>query len=186
MKIYTKTGDGGETALFGGTRVSKASARVSAYGELDELNSHIGWCRMIALGAPFDEMLARIQSCLFDIGAELANASGKELGIPLAGEADIEEMERTIDAAETELTPLRTFVLPGGSEGAARFHIARTTTRRVERSVVALALEQSVRPEIIRYLNRLSDLCFVLARLANVRAGVEDVPWIGRGKGTAT
>lgn len=182
MKIYTKTGDDGKTSLFGGARVSKSSARVSTYGDVDELNSVIGWCRIVPLGEPFDSVLARMQSCLFDVGAELSNASGKDLGIALVGEEEIAELERTIDAAELELTPLRTFVLPGGSEGAARFHVARTVARRTERSIVALAAEEELRPEIVHYVNRLSDLCFVLARLANVRADIGDVPWVGRGK----
>jgi len=186
MKIYTKTGDSGETGLFGGDRVSKASSRVDAYGEVDELNSVLGVVRTGQLGkdAPdaFDALLATIQSRLFDVGAELANAKGKDMGIPLVNDYDITQMEQAIDKAEEEVPPLKTFVLPGGSRLAADLHIARTVCRRAERRVVALAAEAEVRLEVIRYLNRLSDLLFTLARLANVRAGLSDVPWMGRTK----
>ena len=186
MKIYTKTGDSGETGLFGGERVSKASARVDAYGEVDELNSVLGVVRTAHLGsaAPddFDALLATIQSRLFDLGAELANAKGKDLGIPLVQDTDIAQMEQAIDKAEEEVPPLKTFVLPGGSKLAADLNVARTVCRRAERRVVALAAEAEVRLQVIRYLNRLSDLLFTLARLANVRAGLSDVPWMGRTK----
>jgi cob(I)alamin adenosyltransferase len=139
MKIYTKTGDGGETGLFGGDRVSKASSRVDAYGEVDELNSVLGVVRTTQLGkdAPdaFDALLATIQSRLFDVGAELANAKGKDLGIPLVDDSDITQMEQAIDKAEEEVPPLKTFVLPGGSRLAADLHVARTVCRRAERRI---------------------------------------------------
>jgi len=180
MKIYTKTGDDGETGLFGGTRVSKSSARVRAYGEVDELNSAIGLARVEPLDARVDERLASIQSDLFVLGAELASKAGKELGMPMVGADEVAALERAIDAAETELEPLRSFVLPGGCATAARLHLARSICRRAERDVVALRGDADVRPEIVHYLNRLSDLLFVLARLANRRTGVEDVPWSGR------
>jgi cob(I)alamin adenosyltransferase len=192
MKIYTKTGDGGETGLFGGERVSKASARVDAYGEIDELNSVLGVVRTNTLGAlagsggkpdDFDTLLASIQSRLFDLGAELANAKGKDLGIPLVDDTDVDAMERAIDAAEKEVEPQKTFILPGGSRMAADLHVARCVCRRAERRLVAFAQEAEVRPVLVRYLNRLSDLLFTLARLANARAGVVDVPWVGRRKG---
>lgn len=190
MKIYTKTGDGGETGLFGGERVSKASSRVDAYGEIDELNSVLGVVRLSTLGrgAPddFDALLGAIQSRLFDLGAELANAKGKDLGIPLVDDADIVAMERAIDRAEEEVAPLQTFVLPGGSRMAADLHVARTVCRRAERRLVGLAQETEIRPELIRYLNRLSDLLFTLARLANHRAGTPDVPWVGRKRTSAS
>ena len=186
MKIYTKTGDGGETGLFGGERVSKASARVDAYGEIDELNSVLGVVRTNTLGRPsgddFDALLATIQSRLFDLGAELANAKGKDLGIPLVDDADVDAMERAIDEAEKEVEPQKTFILPGGSRMAADLHVARCVCRRAERRLVAFAQEAEVRPVLVRYLNRLSDLLFTLARLANRRAGVVDVPWVGRRK----
>ena len=181
MKIYTKTGDAGETGLFGGARVSKASDRVDTYGEVDELNAVLGRVRLHAFGDENDALLATIQSQLFDVGAELSSPGKKSVGIELVSEAEIEPMERAIDRAETELAPLRTFVLPGGAPLAADLHVARTVCRRAERRLVALAAVEPVRPELIRYLNRLSDLLFVLARLANHRAGIPDVPWVGRG-----
>lgn len=184
MKIYTKTGDTGETGLFGGERVSKASARVEAYGEIDELNSVLGVVRTSTIGREgpdhFDVLLGTIQSRLFDLGAELANAKGKDLGIPLVDDADVEAMERAIDEAEVEVEPQKTFILPGGSKMAADLHVARCVCRRAERRLVALASDVEVRPVLVRYLNRLSDLLFTLARLANRRAGLLDVPWVGR------
>jgi cob(I)alamin adenosyltransferase len=187
MKIYTKTGDAGETGLFGGARVSKDDPRVEAYGDVDELNSVLGVVRSTGalgspLGAPFDDRLAAIQSRLFDVGAELANGKkGKDLGIPLVTEDDVVELEQTIDLADAELPALRTFVLPGGTALAAHLHVARTVCRRAERRVITLMRAEEVRPEVLRYLNRLSDLLFTLARLANARAEHADVPWIGRG-----
>jgi cob(I)alamin adenosyltransferase len=181
MKIYTKTGDRGETGLFGGARVSKASARVAAYGELDELNSVLG----LVLTEPFDpeigKLLTEVQSRLFDLGAELATAPDSKvaLGIPLLEEREVVVLERAIDRAESELAPLQTFVLPGGSRAAAYLHLARTVCRRAERTLVELAGHETVRPEVVRYVNRLSDALFVFARLANHRAGIADVPWVG-------
>jgi cob(I)alamin adenosyltransferase len=183
VKIYTKTGDAGDTGLFGGQRVSKASVRVEAYGVVDELNSVLGVVRSEgALDPERDALLGAIQSRLFDLGAELANPKGKDLGIPLVDDADVALLEGAIDAAEAELPPLRTFVLPGGARAASLLHVARTVCRRAERRLVALAEHEAgaVRPELIRYLNRLSDLLFVLARFANHRAGIPDVPWTGR------
>jgi len=188
MKIYTKTGDKGETGLFGGARVSKASSRVDAYGDVDELNSALGICRahVTALDAKVDALLGGIQSELFDLGAELATTPHKKVdtGVPRIEDAHIERLERAIDEAESELEPLRTFILPGGAAAAAHLHLARTICRRAERKLVALSdAAEGVRGELVRYLNRLSDLLFVLARLANARAGVADVPWIGRDRG---
>ncbi|MCS6856497.1 MAG: cob(I)yrinic acid a,c-diamide adenosyltransferase [Deltaproteobacteria bacterium] len=184
MKIYTRTGDRGETGLYGGGRVSKADPRVEAYGELDELNSVIGMVRTNlqnqAALAPIDMWLERIQSRLFDFGAELANPTGKELGIPLIDDDDVAELEKAIDEVQAEVPPQRFFILPGGSRLAAELHFARCVCRRAERRLVALANVAEVRPVLIRYLNRLSDFLFVLARLANHRLGIEDVPWKGR------
>ncbi len=182
MKIYTRTGDGGETGLFGGSRVSKASDRVDAYGEIDELNSTLGMSRAAPLDAEVDSLLADIQSQLFDLGAELATAPGKEekLSTPRIGAADVERLERAIDRFEEPLAPLKAFVLPGGGEAAARLHLARCVCRRAERRLVALRESTPVRDELIRYVNRLSDLLFTLARHANHRDGVEDVPWSPR------
>ncbi|MBX3275251.1 MAG: cob(I)yrinic acid a,c-diamide adenosyltransferase [Sandaracinaceae bacterium] len=179
MKIYTKQGDAGETGLFGGTRVSKASARVAAYGDVDELNSTLGVARAAGLDADVDALLASIQSELFELGAELAARPGKDVGLPPIGDAQVEALERAIDRAEEELAPLASFILPGGSLAAAHLHVARTVCRRAERAIVGLG-EGQARPEVLRYVNRLSDLLFVLARLANHRRGVVDVPWRGR------
>jgi cob(I)alamin adenosyltransferase len=182
MKIYTKTGDRGETGLFGGARVSKASARVNAYGDVDELNSVLGVvCAHVQDASRLAE-LRSIQCDLFAVGAELAKNPDKDvdLGVPLVSDADIERLERSIDACDRVLTPLKTFILPGGSMAAAFLHVARTTCRRAERWVVSLAQTEVVRPELVRYLNRLSDLLFTLARAENQRANIADVPWIGR------
>jgi len=180
VKIYTKKGDDGQTGLFGGERVPKTSPRVSAYGDVDELNSTIGVARAYKIDDATDALLARIQSELFDLGAELATRPGKELAIEPLDVEQIGALERAIDAAEEELEPLKAFVLPGGSVAAAHLHVARTVCRRAERAIVALADDQTVRPQVLQYVNRLSDLLFVLARLANHRAGVADVPWKGR------
>jgi len=187
MKIYTKAGDSGDTALFGGARVSKDAPRVEAYGTLDELNACLG----VAL-ASLDEataelhpVLRRIQSELFDLGAELATPperQGDKLTARLvsAGPAQVEALEQAIDRYELSLSPLRSFVLPGGTAAAAGLHMARTVARRAERRVVSLAAQEAVNPELVRYMNRLSDLLFVLARTANRLAGVDDVPWTAR------
>lgn len=183
MKIYTKTGDRGETGLFGGARVSKASARVDAYGTLDELNAHLGACRAHGLPAEVDEVLAAVQVDLFALGAELATTPGKEASLSIArlGDGDIARLEGAIDASEGALEPLRAFILPGGTAGASALHVARTVCRRAERGLVALGDAEPVRGEAVVYLNRLSDLLFSLARLTNLRAGVDDVPWAPRG-----
>ena len=182
MKIYTKTGDRGETGLFGGARVSKASLRVSAYGDVDELSSVLG----IVVAHSADEQgradLRQIQSELFVLGAELAKNPDKQvdLGMTLLAEADVVRLEHLIDALDQSLPPLKTFILPGGSVPAAFLHLARTTCRRAERAVVDLARAEPVREELIRYLNRLSDLLFTMARASNAVAGEPDVPWVGR------
>lgn len=182
MKIYTKTGDRGETGLFGGARVSKASLRVSAYGDVDELNSVLGVVIAHTSDAERSERLRQIQSDLFVLGAELAKNPDKQvdLGLPLLTEADVQRLEQHIDELDAQLSPLKTFILPGGSIAAAFLHVARTTCRRAERAVVLLARSETVRDELVRYLNRLSDLLFTLARAANANAGVTDVPWLGR------
>lgn len=183
MKIYTKTGDRGETGLFGGARVSKASLRVEAYGEVDELNSAIGWARLQVSDSELDALLNQIQNDLFEVGAELGSTSERKekSGMPLIEERQVETLEHAIDEYEKGPPPLESFVLPGGSEAAARFHLARCTCRRAERSIVALSTQESVRGEVLRYVNRLSDLLFTLARHANHAEGVPDIPWKGRG-----
>lgn len=185
MKIYTRTGDDGSTGLYGGDRVSKASARVSAYGAVDELNAVLGWARAAGQADVLDEVLSQTQDACFRLGAELASAPNADPGVPLVGEPDIEAFETAIDALDAELPALRTFVLPGGSEAAARLHIARTVCRRAERDVIALAEQHTVRSEAVRWLNRLSDLLFVQARFANHAAGVDDVPWDPKGRTTS-
>jgi cob(I)alamin adenosyltransferase len=181
MKLYTKTGDDGTTGLFGGGRVPKTSARVAAYGTVDETNAAIGVTRASPLDAAMDALLARVQEDLFTLGAELACVPGREskLSMPLLGNADIERLERGIDEADAACPPLRNFVLPGGSPQAAALHVARTVCRRAERAVLALD-DAPPRRELVVYLNRLSDLLFALARQANVIAGVPDVPWAPR------
>jgi cob(I)alamin adenosyltransferase len=184
MKLYTKTGDDGTTGLFGGARVKKASVRVDAYGTVDELNASIGMVRATALD-PFSEgVLAQVQVDLFTLGAELATVPGKEdrLGMALIGPADATRLEQAIDTVEEALAPLQNFVLPGGTAAAAALHFARTVARRAERSVLALENEgEPVRPDLVIYLNRASDLLFALARRANAVANVPDVPWAPAG-----
>jgi cob(I)alamin adenosyltransferase len=182
VKLYTKTGDDGTTGLFGGGRVKKASLRVEAYGTVDELNAAIGVARATKLEPFTDGILAEVQVDLFTLGAELACVPGKEakLSMKLLEAADAERLERAIDAAEAGLPPLKNFVLPGGSPQAAALHLARTVCRRAERSVLAVE-DAPPRREVVVYLNRLSDLLFVLARKANATLGVEDVPWAPRG-----
>jgi cob(I)alamin adenosyltransferase len=181
MKIYTKTGDRGETGLFGGARVSKASARVTAYGDVDELNSVLGIVGLHVQDAALAE-LQQIQSELFVLGAELAKNPDKkvDLGMDLLADSAVERLEHSIDEFDKKLAPLKTFILPGGSTAGAFLHLARTTCRRAERAVVELAQTESVRDELVRYLNRLSDLLFTWARAENARAGVADVPWVAR------
>jgi len=182
MKIYTKTGDRGDTALFGGDRVAKDHLRVAAYGDVDELNSTIGLVRTEPVGDEMDRLLSRIQNELFDVGAELATAPGKadRLIAPPVGDEEVGHLEAAIDDAEKDLPPLQSFVLPGGSRASAYLHLARCACRRAERSVVRLSHQEAVREEVLQYLNRLSDLLFTLARLSNHRAHVPDVPWSGR------
>jgi cob(I)alamin adenosyltransferase len=181
MKLYTKTGDDGTTGLFGGGRVPKTSARVAAYGTVDETNAAIGVARAAPLDGGMDAVLARVQEDLFVLGAELACLPGREdkLGMRLLGEQDIECLERAIDDADAASPPLRAFVLPGGSPQAAALHVARTVCRRAERAVLAMD-DAPPRRELVVYLNRLSDLLFAHARQANVIAGVPDVPWAPR------
>ena len=182
MKIYTKTGDDGETGLFGGARVSKASAQVDAYGHVDELNSVIGLAQSHKTDPEVRRWINAIQAQLFQVGAELATAPDKmdKLTLPLVQEADIEAFESAIDKFESELEPLKTFILPGGTQSASALHLARCVCRRAERAVVSLAADQPVRPTLIQYLNRLSDFLFVMARAANASQQTEDVPWVGQ------
>jgi cob(I)alamin adenosyltransferase len=183
LKVYTRRGDSGETDLFGGARVSKEHVRVSAYGEVDELNACVGAAIAVSGHDDVVTFMRRVQSTLFDIGSFLATpdaAHRKKAGIPEADQQDVDRLEHEIDRLEQELTPLSTFILPGGTPAAAAFHIARTVCRRAERSAVRLDREDELGGFALRYLNRLSDLLFVLARVENARANIEDVPWTPR------
>lgn len=177
MKIYTKTGDDGQTGLFGGGRVRKDALRITAFGEVDELNALLGVARAETLPAAIDALLERVQNELFDLGAELATPEPERFTFRKLGPAATLALEQAIDAHEAELEPLKQFILPGGSRAAALLHLARTVCRRAERRVVSLTAAETVSPELIVYLNRLSDLLFVLARAANRQAGQGDVPW---------
>lgn len=181
MKIYTKTGDRGDTGLFGGGRVPKDHSRVCAYGDVDELNSTIGLARATVPTSFFDQLLESIQRDLFAVGGHLATPDPERVAKALEkaelSAEHVAEFERVIDVAEAELPPLKAFVLPAGTAKAAALHLARTVCRRAERSVVHLAHEAEVPPLFVVYLNRLSDLLFTLARLANQRDGTGDVRW---------
>jgi cob(I)alamin adenosyltransferase len=181
VKLYTKTGDDGTTGLFGGGRVPKASARVEAYGTVDETNAAIGVARAAAPGEVIDTVLEHVQRDLFTLGAELACVPDRtsKLSMSLLGAAEIERLERAIDEADGACPPLKSFVLPGGSAAAAALHLARTVCRRAERALLAID-DATPRRDTVIYLNRLSDLLFALARRANVIAGVADVPWVPR------
>ncbi len=181
VKIYTKSGDGGQTSFFGGRRASKDDPRVAAYGDVDELNSAIG----VAVATdPVDleyDLLTGIQRDLFSVGARLASPDPEKVAKSLENTAipdvRITELESAIDRIEAELTELSSFILPGGTTKSARLHCARSVCRRAERSVVALARHETVLPVALTYLNRLSDLLFVVARLANHRSNVPDIKW---------
>jgi cob(I)alamin adenosyltransferase len=177
MKIYTKTGDTGDTGLFGGPRVRKDASRIEAYGTVDELNAVLGLARTEALPAEIDLLVARIQNELFDLGAELATPDPQAKNMATLNANNIAALEAAIDRHEAQLAPLRQFILPGGTRGAALLHLARTVCRRAERRLVTLAASETITPTLLVYLNRLSDLLFVLARSVNQSAGQADVPW---------
>ncbi len=182
MRIYTRSGDGGDTHLFGGERVSKADLRVEAYGAVDELNSFLGLARSkLSSDHELHSVLVAVQTVLFKVGAELATARIDDPGlashVPRVEAEDVDALERYIDRLEATLEPLRSFVLPGGTELGALLHVVRTVCRRAERRVVALAQKARVNPEVLRYLNRLSDLLFVTARWVNHQAGAPELPW---------
>ena len=179
MKIYTRTGDDGTTGLIGGARVPKFNPRLDCYGTLDELNAHLGLAAVLA-DEPLWAHLLAVQAALFTLGSHLAVPDGNESARANLPPIDLDaptELERQIDDAESELPPLANFILPGGSELAARLHIARTVCRRAERLISAFVADHPVHTPSVTYLNRLSDWLFVQARLANHRAGVADVPW---------
>ncbi len=176
MKLYTKRGDDGSTGLIGDVRVEKCDPRVVAYGDVDETNAVIGLVLAECDDPDTCGALRRIQAELFELGAQLATPPGRTAQQSVT-ETQIVQLEHWIDQATAEVEPLRNFILPGGSLTAARLHLARTVCRRAERTVVALAKEQSIDRTAVVYLNRLSDLLFALARRTNRRAGVEDIPW---------
>ena len=187
MKIYTKTGDKGDTSLYGGTRVSKAAARVESYGTLDELNAFIGLAKAEISDEKVLNQLKKIQFDLFTLGSESATpldklmlANGKSRLPIIITEIEIEELEQWMDAYEDKLQPLQYFILPGGGKSATALHVARTVCRRAERSLVLLNDVEEVRPELIKYLNRLSDYLFVLARYVSVLDQEDEEYWIPR------
>lgn len=173
-RVYTKSGDAGETSLVDGSRVSKADPRVAAYGDVDELNSLLGIARTGLTDPQLNEALGGIQNELFIVGADLA--SPLEIKVPRIVEDHITEMERLIDLLLEELEPLREFILPSGTQLGATLHLARAVSRRAERSVVLLAAQSAINKQALIYLNRLSDLLFVMARVANKRSGAKEEP----------
>ncbi len=182
MKIYTKTGDQGQTSLYGGERVDKDHLRIETFGTIDELNAELGVARACLASAAtdyaeIDQLLGTIQNHLFDLGAELATSEPQAKGTQLLGEEAIQQLEQAIDRFDGSLPTLTQFVLPGGTASAAQLHVARCVCRRSERSLARLIREATVRGVVMVYLNRLGDLLFVLARAANHLAGQPDVPW---------
>ncbi|HEX8028922.1 MAG TPA: cob(I)yrinic acid a,c-diamide adenosyltransferase [Vicinamibacterales bacterium] len=179
MKIYTKTGDAGDTSLFDGTRVSKTDLRVVAYGDVDELQACIGVARAAGLPADLDEMCVSLQRDLFALGARLADPSHKiarRVEKIIINDDSVTRLEGWIDRLDTEIPPLRHFILSDGGPGGASLHLARTVCRRAERSMLLLG-KDAVEPVVITYINRLSDLLFTMARAANHRAGAAETPW---------
>jgi cob(I)alamin adenosyltransferase len=179
VKIYTKTGDRGDTRLFDGTRVRKNNDRVETYGDVDELNSFIGAAAAFLRDPALVEVLAAIQKDLFSVGAQLADPKSAERSNDRfrISRSRIQSLEDAIDGFETELPELRQFILAGGSPAGAMLHVARTICRRAERRVVSLAERVEIHPDVIEYLNRLSDFLFVIARAVNHREGKEEIPW---------
>ena len=184
MKIYTKTGDAGETGLYGGERVKKYSKRVSSYGTVDEANSTIGLARAHLGDTEIDGVLAQIQNALFDVGADLATPSGSkyEKNLVRIDAQDVENLEHLIDRFQEECPPWSNFIHPGGTPAAATLQLARAVTRRAEREVLELESLEEVNHDVIVYLNRLSDFLFILARVVNARAGVSEAGWHVKGR----
>jgi cob(I)alamin adenosyltransferase len=180
MKIYTRTGDKGDTSLFGGQRVPKDALRIEAYGTVDELNSVLGIVRADSVDPEIDRILEEIQNELFELGADLATPRSVERSkVKRIESRDVQGLEKLLDGLDEHLKPLRSFILPGGSPVAARIHFARTVCRRAERAVVRLSRNEDIGEAVMVYLNRLSDLLFVLARYANHQAAVPEVKWRG-------
>jgi cob(I)alamin adenosyltransferase len=181
MKIYTKTGDDGTTGLFGAGRVSKDDPRIAAYGTVDELNAVLGVCAFHANDEKIKALLQSIQEQLFVLGADLATPTSSKTtyNVPRIATSHVEYIEHNIDSFEAPLPKLEKFILPGGSQLASFFHLARTVARRAERMLVTLSVKEEVGEFDIPYINRLSDLFFVLSRVANQQAGIKDVEWLG-------
>ncbi len=178
MKIYTKTGDSGTTSLFGGKRVSKADLRIDTYGTIDELNSYVGLVRDQDVNTKRKDILVEIQDRLFTIGSILATEPGNtKVKIPSLIEDDILLLEKEIDLMETELAPMKFFVLPGGHQSVSFCHVARTVCRRAERLTISLNTQEEIGALVIKYLNRLSDYLFVLSRKMTHELGAEETPW---------
>ncbi|HEY6866447.1 MAG TPA: cob(I)yrinic acid a,c-diamide adenosyltransferase [Candidatus Eisenbacteria bacterium] len=187
MRIYTRTGDDGTTGLLGPGRVLKCAPRVEAYGSVDELNAALGVARALDAHGWLAGDLEALQSRLFALGAELATVEAAMLGsIERIGDQDVAGIEQAIDRLDAELPPLKSFVLPGGHPLAAQLHLARTVCRRAERRLVELQQKEAVAPALERYLNRLADLLFVMARWCNQRAGVAETAWRGGGRPART
>jgi cob(I)alamin adenosyltransferase len=184
VKIYTKTGDAGETGLYGGERVKKFSQRVEAYGTVDECNSAIGMARAALGDTEIDEVLANVQNALFDVGADLATPIGSkyEKNLVRIDAQDVEALEGMIDRYQEECPPFKNFIHPGGNAGSAALHLARTVARRSEREVLRLEEEEASNHEVARYLNRLSDFLFILSRVVNARAGISEEGWHVKGR----
>jgi len=177
MKIYTKGGDFGETGLADGSRVSKNSLRVETYGEVDELNALLGVIRIYAHQEEYQKVLEYLQNTLFIVGSDLATANVNMPNIPRLQKGEVEKLEKWIDQMDSELPKLQNFILPGGNVVAAYLHLARSFCRRVERMVVALKREEAINDEVLVFINRLSDLLFVMARHVNMKSGIEEHIW---------
>jgi cob(I)alamin adenosyltransferase len=181
-RVYTRTGDDGTTGLGGGQRVPKDSPRIEAYGTVDELSSAIGVAVALGLDPRLAETLARVQNDLFNLGSDLCilEEDKARMPVPVVEERHVDALERLMDDLSRELTPLANFILPGGTPGAAQLHVARTVCRRAERLAVALARDEAVGANVVRYLNRLSDALFIMARYENLKRGAPDVLWDSR------
>jgi len=181
-RVYTRTGDDGTTGLGGGQRVPKDSARIAAYGTVDELSSGVGLAVALGLDPKLAAALGRIQNELFNVGSDLCILEEDKAAMPVPGveERHVDALERLMDELQSELTPLENFILPGGTPGAAQLHVARTVCRRAEREVIHLSRQEPIGPWVVRYLNRLSDALFVMARYENLKRGEQDVLWNSR------
>jgi cob(I)alamin adenosyltransferase len=181
-RVYTRTGDDGSTGLGGGQRVPKDSPRIEAYGTVDELSSGIGVAIALGLDARLASALAGIQNELFNVGSDLCilEDDKAKMPVPVVEQRHVDALERLMDELQGELTPLDNFILPGGAPGAAQLHVARTVCRRAEREVIHLSRQEAIGPWVVRYLNRLSDALFVMARYENHKRGGRDVLWNSR------